>query len=222
MVERSAEFFELLDPGIPELGKVIEASETGDLDRAQAAYLQYHRDREQPVLHWGESGEERPEAQMASFNFIFNPPPTISWRDREKVKPLIHTGTGYSFTRTEGALPTPYTVVDLADMVLEHRVFIPVHRADGPQDLGPEWDWEHVPPIEGQRWPLSLSYQYFLKPLAFSYWLTGDERYVAKLVKIIMHYIDYVDGRAEWAMSEIDPHHEKITQALIDALATAA
>jgi hypothetical protein len=198
MAEGSAAFFDLLDPGTPGLDQVVTAAEAGQFDRAQGAYLQYHRDREPPVLHWGEAGEERREAQMASFNFLIEPPPVIGWRDRDKVRPCVHTGTGFSFTRTEGALPTPYTVVDLANMVLENQVFLPVHRADGPQDLGPGWDWEHVPPIEGQRWPMSLSYQYFLKPLAFSYWLTGDERYVAKLVKIIMHYINYVDDRAEW------------------------
>ena len=198
MAEDRAEFFELLAPDTPGLGQVVAAAEAGDLDGAQAAYLQYHRDREPPVLNWGDSGEERPEAQMASFNFIIDPPPVISWRDRDTVNPLIHTGMGYSFTRTEGAVPIPYTVVDLADMVLDHTVIIPVHRADGVQDLGPDWDWEHLGPVEGQRWPLSLCYQYFLKPLAFSYWLTDDERYIDKLVKIILHYIDYVDGRAEW------------------------
>ena len=74
------------------------------------------------------------------------------------------------------------------------------HPEDGVQDLGPEWNWEHVPPGDGlgRRWTLSLQYQYFLFALGQAYWATAEEPYIAKLVRILNHYFDYVGGRSDW------------------------
>ena len=182
------------------LEAVKEAVEAGDYPAAAAAYLAYYRDRKPPVLDWHTEhrGGRSFETNSTGWNFLTTIPELITWRDRERVKGLISREKGYTFSRTEGTKPSDYTVLNLADMLLENKVFIPYHPEDGVQDLGPDWNWEHVPPAVGRRWTLSLPYQYFLRALAQAYWLTADERYIAKLVKIATHYVSYVDGRSSW------------------------
>ena len=182
------------------LEAVKTAVKAGDYSAAEAAYLAYYRARKPPVLDWHTEhrGGRSFETNSTGWNFLTTIPDLITWGDREKVKGLISLERGYTFSRTEGTKPSDYTVLDLADMLLENRVFIPYHPEDGVQDMGPDWNWEHVPPVVGRRWTLSLPYQYFLRALAQAYWLTDDERYIAKLVKIAVHYVGYVDGRSSW------------------------
>ena len=182
------------------LEAVKAAVEDGDYPAAEAAYLAYYRARKPPVLDWHTEhrGGRSFETNSTGWNFLTTIPDLITWRDREQVKELISLEKGYTFSRTEGIKPSDYTVLDLADMLLDNKVFLPYHPEDGVQDLGSDWNWEHVPPVVGRRWTLSLPYQYFLRALAQAYWLTDDERYIAKLVKIATHYVSYVDGRSSW------------------------
>ena len=179
---------------------VKAAVEVGDYPAAEVAYLAYYRARKPPVLDWHTEhrGGRSFETNSTGWNFLTAIPDLITWRDREKVKGLISREKGYTFSRTEGIKPSDYAVLDLADMLLENKVFIPYHPEDGVQDLGPDWNWEHVPPVVGRRWTLSLPYQYCLRALVQAYWLTDDERHIAKLVKIATHYVSYVDGRSSW------------------------
>ena len=181
---------------------VKAAVEVGDYPAAEVAYLAYYRARKPPVLDWHTEhrGGRSFETNSTGWNFLTAIPDLITWRDREKVKGLISREKGYTFSRTEGIKPSDYAVLDLADMLLENKVFIPYHPEDGVQDLGPDWNWEHVPPVVGRRWTLSLPYQYCLRALAQAYWLTDDERHIAKLVKIATHYVSYVDGRSSWIL----------------------
>ena len=195
-VER--EIFSLLNLGTAGMEQVKMAVAAGDLDAAGAAYLDYYRNRQAPILPWTSIGESDLAARTTGYDFLNDPPLAFTWRDRERLKEHIYTGKGYIAARSAAPRPSPYTVVDLADLLLEHKVFIPYHSEDGAVDLGSDWDWEVVPPIEGHRWPMSLCYQYFLKTLAVTYWLTGDEKYIDKLVWIYRNYIDYMDDRAEW------------------------
>ena len=194
------DMFNRMNLDTPGLEVVKAAVEVGDYPAAEAAYLAYYRARKPPILDWHTEhrGGGSFETNSTGWNFLTTIPDLITWRDREQVKGLISREKGYTFSRTEGIKPSDYTVLDLADMLLENKVFIPYHPEDGVQDLGSDWDWEHVPPVVGRRWTLSLPYQYFLRALAQTYWLTDDERYIAKLIKIATHYVSYVDGRSSW------------------------
>ena len=194
------DMFNRMNLDAPGLGAVKAAVEAEDYSAAEAAYLAYYRARKPPILDWHTEhrGGRSFETNSTGWNFLTAIPELITWRDREKVKGLISLEKGFTFSRTEGTKPSDYTVLDLADMLLDNKVFIPYHPEDGVQDLGPDWNWEHVPPVVGRRWTLSLPYQYFLRALAQAYWLTGDERYIGKLVKIATHYVSYVDERSSW------------------------
>ena len=194
------DMFNRMNLDAPGLEAVKAAIEAEDCPAAETAYLEYYRARKPPVLDWHTEhrGGHSFETNSTGWNFLTAIPELITWRDREKVKGLISREKGYTSSRTDGIKPSAYTVLDLADMLLENKVFIPYHAEDGIQDLGPNWNWEHVPPAVGRRWTLSLPYQYFLRALAQAYWLTDDERYIAKLVKIATHYVGYVEGRSPW------------------------
>jgi hypothetical protein len=195
-VER--EIFSLLNLDTAGMEQVKIAVEAGDLDAAGAAYLDYYRNRQAPVLPWASIGDNDLAARTSGYDFLNDPPLGFTWRDRQRVKEHIHTGKGYIAARSAAGSLSSYTVVDLADLLLEHKVFIPYHHADGAVDLGADWDWEVVPPIEGHRWAMSLCYQYFLKTLAVSFWLTDDEKYIDKLVWIYRHYFNCVGDRSDW------------------------
>ncbi len=194
------DMFNRMDLEATGLEMVKAAIEAGDLPGAEAAYLAYYRARKPPVLDWHTEhrGGNTFEHNSTGWNFLTGIPRLIAWTDRERVKGLISREKGYTFSRTDGLKPSNYTVLDLADMLLENQVFIPYHPEDGVQDLGPDWNWEHVPPVVGRRWTLSLPYQYLLRALAQAYWLTDDDRYITKLVKIATHYVSYVEGRSSW------------------------
>ncbi len=182
-------------PGLEDVSAAVGA---GDYAAAEAAYLQHYRAREQPVLDWG--AEANVKASSADWDFLSRRPDTITWRDRDAVRPYISNERGSIWDRSEGLQRSDFTLLDHADMLLDNKVFIPYHPEDGVQDLGPEWDWEHHPPPggAGRRWPMSLVYQYFQRALAQAWWLTDDERYVAKLVRTATDYVVYLPGKSDW------------------------
>ena len=192
--------FERLDLEYSGLEKVNDAVEAGNIAAVEVAYLDYHRARIQPKLDWHFGEGEDFERNTSMFDFLTEHPKVITWKDRGKVKPLISRAKGYTHTRTQGLMASDYTVVDLADLVLENKIFLPYSPEDGVQDLGQDWNWEHVPPASGtgRRWTLSLPYQYYFRALAQTYWLTGEEKYIAKLVQIATHYVRYVNHRSDW------------------------
>ena len=190
----------LLDPAEPGLEEMAAAMAAGDGEAAERAYLSYQRRGEAPVLPWVHNSGESPQERRAGFDFLTETPRQLTWRDRERGGELVSLEKGYTSHRLEGIRPSPYNVVELADLLLDNKVMLVYHPEDGVQDLGTEWDWEHIPPGDGQgrRWTLSLPYQYFLFVLGQAYWATGDERYIAKLVWIFNRYFDYVGGRSDW------------------------
>ena len=196
------EMFGRMNLDYPGLEKVRAAVEAGDYQAAEAAYLEHYRSRKQPVLSWRNSYglKEDFKANSASWDFLTSHPDVISWRDREKVKGLISREMGYISKGIEGLKISEYTLLDHADMMLDNKIFIPYHPEDGVQYLGQDWDWEHMPPPggSGKRWTLSLPYQYCLRALAQAWWLTNDEKYIAKLVKIATDYINYLPGKSDW------------------------
>ena len=196
----TSRLFELLDLEYAGLEKVKAAAKVGDRAAAEVAYLDYHRARPQPQLHWNLGGADDFARGTSMYDFFSETPAMISWRDRDKVRPLISPEKGYTHMRTQGLRRSEYTVVELADLLLQNKVFMPHSPEDGVQDLGPDWDWEHVPPVEGsgRRWTLSLPYQYHQRALVQAYWLTDDERYIAKVLQIATHYVRYVDQRSAW------------------------
>ena len=158
-----AALWSLLDPADPGLEEMAAAMAAGDGEAAESAYLSYQRRREAPVLPWIDSGGS-PQERRAAFDFLTETPRQLTWRDRERGGELVSLDKGYTSHRLEGIRPSPYNVVELADLLLANKVMLVYHPEDGVQDLGPEWNWEHVPPGDGlgRRWTLSLPYQYFL------------------------------------------------------------
>ena len=193
-----AAIFDGMRLDMPGLEAVAAALESGDVTAAEVAYLRHYRDRRQPVLDW--SGEGGFEVDSSNWDFLDPRPDMITWRDRDKLRPHIRNERGYCFDRGQGYWLSDYALLDLADMLLEDRVFIPYHPEDGVQHVGSDWNWEHMPPPggAGQRWPMSLVYQYCLRTMTQAYWLTGDDRYIAKSLRIATSYISYVPHKSDW------------------------
>ena len=133
------DIFNRMNLDAPGLEAVKAAVEAGDYPAAETAYLAYYRARKPPILDWHTEhrGGRSFETNSTGWNFLTAIPELITWRDREKLKGLISCEKGYTFSRTEGIKSSDYTVLDLADMLLENKVFIPYHPEDGVQDLGP-------------------------------------------------------------------------------------
>tara|TARA_Y100000588_G_scaffold395233_1_gene521619 strand:- start:5514 stop:7796 length:2283 start_codon:yes stop_codon:yes gene_type:complete len=197
-VKTGSEIFSLLNLETDGIRPVKVAVEANRLEEAEIAYLNYYRQRQAPFLPWNAPGELDLKKRTVDFDFLLYSLPSFTWKDREKVRKTIYLGRGYVAARSAPPRLSPYTAKDLANLILQHKIFLPVHSDDGIVDLGANWDWEVVPPVEGHRWPMSLCYQYFLKVLAVTYWNTGEEKYIKKLVWICLHYIEYVRGRSDW------------------------
>ena len=119
-VER--EIFSLLDLETAGMEQVKSAVDAGNLDAAAAAYLDYYRNRPAPVLPWASIGENDLTARTSGYDFLVDPPLGFTWRDRERIKEHIHTGKGYIAPRSAAGSLSPYTVVDLADLLLAERM----------------------------------------------------------------------------------------------------
>ena len=200
-------FFSRLDYRIRELAPVRDAEARGDRRAAEEAFLRYCRERPQPNLavRYVSAHTERGFAQNTTgYDFISEryveefPDLHVTWRDRARMRPLISTEPGYTWSRTQGIKPSEYTLVDIADLLLDNKVFTPSEPEKGIQDVGAQWDWTHVPDDGDVIWTHHLNYQLFQRALAQAYWLTGDEAYIEKLIWIARHYVLYVDTKPEW------------------------
>ena len=202
-----ADFFSRLNLDYAGLERVRDALTRGDYSAAEEAYLAFRREREQPNLEfrysWGNFAESFAECSSA-WDFVTEdfsrefPDHRVTWRDRERIQPFISREPGYTWSRTQGFKRSPYTLLDLANFILQHRIFSPGAPELGVQDLGPEWDWTHVPENGNRVWTHGFNYQLFQRVLAQAYWLTGEEHYIAKLIDIAKDYVRYVDGKPEW------------------------
>ena len=177
-------FFSRLDYGIPGLAPVRDAEARGDRRAAEEAFLDYCRERPQPNLavRYVSAHTERGFAQNTTgYDFISEryveefPDHHVTWRDRARMRPLISTEPGYTWSRTQGIKPSAYTLVDIADLLLDNKVFAPTEPEKGVQDVGAQWDWTHVPDDGDVIWTHHLNYQLFQRALAQAYWLTGDD-----------------------------------------------
>lgn len=200
-------FFSRLDYGIPGLAPVRDAEACGDRRAAEEAFLDYCRERPQPNLavRYVSAHTERGFAQNTTgYDFISEryveefPDHHVTWRDRARMRPLISTEPGYTWSRTQGIKPSAYTLIDIADLLLDNKVFTPNEPEKGVQDVGAQWDWTHVPDDGDVIWTHHLNYQLFQRALAQAYWLTGDNAYIEKLIWIARHYVLYVDAKPEW------------------------
>ena len=199
--------FSRLDYEIPELTPVREAEARGDRRGAEQAFLRYYRERPQPNfgVRSGSVHIERGFAQNTTgYDFVIEryveefPDHHLTWRDRARMRPLISRERGYTWSRTQGTKPSEHTLIDIADMLLDNKVFTPSEPEKGIQDVGPRWDWTHIPDDGDVIWTHHLNYQLFQRALAQAYWLTGDEAYIEKLIWIARHYVLYVDTKPDW------------------------
>jgi hypothetical protein len=184
------QYLNLNHPGLQQVRAALAA---GDLAGAQAAYLVYYRRRTSPVLFWAplyELGNSF-ESRSTYFDFFSTCPAGISWRDRERLRPSINRDKGYRW-ESDGINPSDYTLVQLADLMLENKLYHPWWPLLPPQDQGPQWDWQHLPADGDQSWTYHLHHQEFLLALAQAYWQTGDEKYVRKLVQVWGDWIERV------------------------------
>ena len=199
--------FSRLDYEIPELTPVREAEARGDRRGAEQAFLRYYRERPQPNfgVRSGSVHIERGFAQNTTgYDFVIEryveefPDHHLTWRDRARMRPLISRERGYTWSRTQGTKPSEHTLIDIADMLLDNKVFTPSEPEKGIQDVGPRWDWTHIPDDGDVIWTHHLNYQLFQRALAQAYWLTGDAAYIEKLIWIARHYVLYVDTKPDW------------------------
>ena len=119
-------FFSRLDYEIPELARVRDAEAHGDRRAAEEAFLRYCRERPQPNLavRYVSAHTERGFAQNTTgYDFISEryveefPDHHVTWRDRARMRPLIGTEPGYTWSRTQGIKQSAYTLIDIADLV---------------------------------------------------------------------------------------------------------
>lgn len=164
--------FTRIDLDYPGLQNVKSALNRDDLPAAEEAYLTFWRERQDRKVLWNPSGRfsSLENRTGASSDFFRVHPVMISWRDREKLKGQIHTDCAWADFGT----PTRWTLLTMADLMLENRL---VHLRVGnapPREMGSPWiiqgdhEWRH----------------YFMPVLAQAYWLTGDDKYVSKLVEV--------------------------------------
>lgn len=97
--------------------------------------------------------------------------------------------------------PTP--ISERVELLIQNQVEL--LQGYGPQDLGESFNWFHAPRGDLQ-WPTHLSRHYWLLPLAFAYRQTRDERFAAKIVEVLLDWIERFPigittldrGRPDW------------------------
>ena len=192
--DQSRALFERLNLDYPGMEKVKAAVDAGDFGAARAAYVQHYRDRTKPALFWKTLYPEGTgfDTRSTYYDFFTELPDRITWRDRDRLKQLIGKGPGYEW-KHEGKVPGRYTLLELADMIVGHKVYHPWWHNLPPQDVGEDFNWSHIPPDGDQSWNAHLHHQEFLLALAQAYWLSGEEKYVRKLMELWTSWIDRVD-----------------------------
>ena len=112
MEGREQKIFSHLNLATPGMEQVRESVARDNLDSAAAAYLDYYRTRETPVLPWANTEEDPDLAkQTGHFDFLQDPPLGFTWRDRDAVRDKIYTGKGHIAVRAGRGGESPYTVV---------------------------------------------------------------------------------------------------------------
>jgi len=172
----------------PGLEKVQEALKCGDVATAEAAYLDFWRTRTDRRVIWN------PHFRLANLekrtgaasDFFLTPPQTISWRDHNKLKDCIHTGAAWANDANE---QTQWTLLNMANLMLEDRL---VHLRMGtflpPLEMGNPWNWDIV--VNDDPYTNEFVHRhYFIPVLTQAYWLTGDDKYVEKLIKVWTDWI---------------------------------
>jgi len=185
---RIRRMFNRMNLNTPGLDKVNKALECGDVVTAEAAYLDVWKTRTDRKVIWNPhfrfaSLEKR---NGAASDFFLTPPQTISWRDRDKLKDCIYTGAAWANDANE---PTQWTLLNMANLMLEDRlVHIRMATFLPPLDMDYPWDWDIV--VNADPYTNEFVHRhYFIPVLTFAYWLTGDDRYVKKLVEVWTDWI---------------------------------
>ena len=172
--------FARIDLAYPGLEKVKAALDRDDLPAAEAAYLEFWRTRDDQAILWN------PNARLFTLqfrngeaaDFFIDPPKTISWRDREKLKDQIFLDGTWQYT----GKPSKWTLLELADLMLENKI-VHIRRSTymKPKRMGEKWCWFPADDM--------LYRHYFMPVLAQAYWVTGDDRYVSKLIELWVDWI---------------------------------
>jgi len=185
---RIRRMFNRMNLDTPGLDRVQEALRCDDLTTAEAAYLDFWRTRTDRKIIWN------PHFRLASLekrtgansDFFLAPPRTISWRDRDKLKDCIYTGAAWANDANE---LTQWTLLNMADLMLEDRL---VHLRMGtflpPLEMGSPWNWDIL--VNDDPYTNEFVHRhYFIPVLTQAYWLTGDDKYVEKLVEVWTDWI---------------------------------
>ncbi len=172
--------FSRIDLNYRGLEQVNRALGAGNLVAAEAAYLEFWRTRDDQAILWN------PNDRLFSLqfrngmaaDFFIDPPRTISWRDRDKLKEQIFLDGTWQYTDK----PSKWTLLELADLILENKI-VHIRRSTymKPKEMGEKWRWFPADDM--------LYRHYFMPLLAQAYWVTGDDRYVGKLVELWVDWI---------------------------------
>ena len=187
--------FERMNLDYPGLENVKAAWEKGDLHAAEAAYLEFWRERDDHVILWNtlfRNFDRRMRTSGASDLFTQPSPVTISWRDRDRLKGRIKLDDVWANEK----YPSEWTALEMADMLLENKLTLirmsSPHSGKiwfiEPADMGEKWDWNfwlHENPYTNGF----LHRCYWMPVLAQVYWSTGEEKYAQKLIEL---WVDWV------------------------------
>ena len=89
--------FEAIDFDTPNIALVEKAVARQDWHSAAVAYLDYYRSRTPTASWWIPLyGHESFKQRSSWFDFFIEPPETIAWQDREKLKNRISKEPGGS------------------------------------------------------------------------------------------------------------------------------
>jgi len=176
------------------LEKVKAALARDDLPAAEAAYLQFWRERDEHVVLWNVFFRlnSLPMRNSGASDFFGDPAPvTVSWRDREKAKNRISLGKVWANAESY----CRWTVREMADMLVENKLTL-IRLGDPgggvfhmpPVDMGGKWDWNFI--ANDNPYTNGFLHRFYWAPvLAQTYWATGDERYAGKLIDL---WVDWV------------------------------
>ena len=167
--------------------------DTDDLPAAETAYLEFWRTRKDRRILWNPHFPPRSLAVRtgSASDFFLDPAPrTISWRDREKLKNRIYKGNASA----DFDAPTEWNLLEMADLMLKDRL---VHIRQGdflpPLEMGNPWNWDIV--TNNDPYTNGFVHRHFFMPvLGQAYWLTGEDKYVGKLVSVWTDWIRRADG----------------------------
>lgn len=186
--------FARMNLGYRGLERVQAALARDDLPAAEAAYLQFWRERDDHVVLWNVFFRLNsvPLRNSGASDFFADPAPvTISWRDREKAKDRMTQGKVWADEESY----CRWNVLEMADMLLENKLTL-IRLGDPgqgvfymePVDMGGKWDWNFI--ANDNPYTNGFLHRFYWAPvLAQTYWATGDQRYAGKLIDL---WVDWV------------------------------